>query len=211
MKRFYFQTAKRGQVLLFFSLSLPMTLALIGFVVDVGWAQYRQTAAKNAAESGALAGAITAQSDSSQSCSGNWTCQASTACPSTLNTSTNPVQVACMYAKQNGFTNGANGGKQTVKVAANTTSSGISGVNPSYWVTVTVSERLPLTFLSVLGQQFVTVSHQSTAGTWLPSAGGCIYTLNPTATDISMNGVTTLTTGCGVYDNSSSASAISIV
>ena len=121
------------------------------------------------------------------------------------------MQVACTFVTQNGFTNGAKGGKQSVSVAANTTASPVSGVSPSYWIRVTVSEQLPLTFLAVLGQQWVTVSSQSTSGVWPSSGGGCIYTLDPTDTDISMNGTTSLTTGCGVYDNSNSNSAISIV
>jgi len=196
------------------ALSFPVTLALVGFVVDVGWAHFRKQAAQTAAQSAAFAGAIAAQNATNQTCANGWTCQGATACPSSLTTPGDPVQAACLYAIQNGFTNGSTRPAQTVTVAANTTSassSGVSGVSPSYWIAVTVTERLPLTFLSVLGQQFATVSYKAISGVWLPSAGGCIYTLNTSAIDISMNGNNQINSGCGVYDNSNNGSAIDIV
>lgn len=199
------------------TLSLPVTLALIGFVVDVGWAQFRKQACQSAAEAAAFAGAIAAQNATNQTCGNGWTCQSSTACPSSLTKTSDPVQAACLYAQANGFTNGGKNNYQSVTVAANTSSavsSGVTGLSPSYWIRVTVREKLPLTFLSVLGQQFGSVAYQSTAGTWTPSAGGCIYTLDPHDTDISMNGTTSIQTGCGVYDNSdgsASGSSLSIV
>ena len=78
--------------------------------------------------------------------------------PPSLTNTADPVIVACLYAKQNGFTNGANGGKQKVSVEANTTASPVAGISPSYWISVTVSEKLPLTFLSVLGTQWANVA-----------------------------------------------------
>ena len=205
---------QRGQALIFATMSLPVTFALTGFVVDIGWAHYRRLACQSAAESAAFAGALAAQNAASQSCAGGWTCQSSTACPATLNTPADPVQAACLYAKQNGFTNGGNSGNQSVKVTANTTALVLSAtqtLHPGYWISVTVSEKLPLTFLSVLGQQYGNVSYQSIGGVWLPSAGGCIYTLGRNGTDVSMNGNTAISTGCGLYVDSNSSSAISIV
>jgi len=194
-------------------MSLPVTFGLVGFVVDIGWAHYRRLACQNAAESAAMAGAIAAQNAASQSCGSGWTCQASTACPAVLGTPADPVQAACLYAKQNGFTNGGNSGNQSVTVTANTTALVLSAtqtLHPGYWVSVTVSEKLPLTFLSVLGQQYGNVSYQSIAGVWLPSAGGCIYTLGQNGIDLSSNGVTTITTGCGLYVDSTASDAVSI-
>jgi Flp pilus assembly protein TadG len=211
------QSAAGGQAIVMLTLSLPLVLALVGFVVDVGWAHFRKQACQSAAEAAAFAGAIAAQNASNQTCGNGWTCQSATACPSSLTTPNDPVQAACLYAQANGFTNGAKNGYQSVKVAANKSSaqsSGVTGVSPSYWVAVTVREKLPLTFLSVLGQQFTSVAYQSIAGTWTPSASGCIYTLDPHDTDISMNGTTSITTGCGVYDNSdgtANGSSVSIV
>lgn len=202
---------QRGQALIFAALTLPLTAAAIGLVVDVGWAHFRKQACQSAAVSAAMAGAVAAQNASTQSCGSGWTCQSDTSCPASLTTPTDPVQAACLYAQQNGFTNGSTSPSRTVTVAANTSGSGVSGMSPSYYISVTVSERLPLTFLAVLNQQYAWVRSKSTAGVWLPSAGGCIYTLNTSATDISMNGVTAITTGCGIYDNSNNGSAISIV
>lgn len=165
---------QRGQVLILASLTLPLVLALVGFVVDVGWAHFRKQAAQSAAEAGAIGGAIAAKNAANQSCGTGWTCQSATACPSALNTPTDPVQAACLYAQQNGFTNGATHPSQTVTVAANlssTSSSGVPGVSPSYWISVTVTEKMPLTFLSALGQQFATISYKSTAAVWGASGG----------------------------------------
>ena len=207
MKRF----ATRGQAAIFVTLSLPLTLGAVGFVVDLGWAYYRKQACQTAAEAGASAAGVTAFKATQQNCSGGWTCQSDLACPASLTNTADPVQVACLYAKQNGFTNGANGGKQKVSVEANTTASPVAGISPSYWIRVTVSEQLPLTFLSVLGTQWANVASKSTNAVYVPSAGGCIYTLNPTAVDISMNGNTSITTGCGIVDNSNNSGAITIV
>lgn len=207
MKRF----ATRGQALIFVTLSLPVTLGVVGFVVDLGWAYYRKEACQTAAMAGASAAGVTAFNAAQQNCTGGWTCQSDTVCPASLTNTADPVIVACLYAKQNGFTNGANGGKQTVSVAANTSASPVAGISPSYWISVTVSERLPLTFLAVLGTQWANVASKSTNAVYVPSAGGCIYTLSPTGTDISMNGNTAINTGCGIFDDSNSGSAISIV
>ena len=203
--------SQKGQAALFATMSLVVIMGLLGLVVDVGWASWRKEACKAAADSAAIAGARVAENAGNQTCGSGVVCQANGACPATLSNNSDTVQVACMYARQNGFTNGANGGRQGVLIAANITSMPVAGIAaPSYWITATVSETLPLTFLSVLGQQSVTVRASSTAAV-IAGSGGCIYTLNPTAVDISMNGVTSIQTGCGIYDNSNSGSAISIV
>jgi|SRR5579871_190132 len=199
---------ERGQAALMATMGLVPTLALVGFVVDVGWAHVRKMAAINAAISGATAGARAAESASNFTCGSGVTCQSPTACPSTLNTPSNPIQATCLYIKQNGFTNGGNGGTQTVKIEANTTANPVAGVSPSYWIRATVSEQIPLTFLSVLGQQFTSVSAESIGGVFGSAAGGgCIYVMNPSGIGITMSGGG-ISSNCGVYVNSTGANAV---
>jgi Flp pilus assembly protein TadG len=197
---------QRGQALLMATLTLVPTLGLIGFVVDTGWAQYQKVAVQSAAMSGATAAARAAQNASNFTCASGVTCQSATVCPSTLNTPSNPIQAACLYVKQNGFTNGS--ANATVKVDANTTAPPtVSGVSPSYWVRVTVTQKLPLTFLSVFGQQFANVSAESIGAVFGGASGGCIYVMGTTGADITMSGGG-ISTNCGVLINSTSAGAI---
>jgi Flp pilus assembly protein TadG len=207
-KRSEHRPAESGQALLFVTLSLPVVLGLVGLVVDAGWAYYRREACKAAADGAALAGATVAYNASNTTCGSGVTCQSNTACPSNPTSTTDPVQVACQYAIQNGFTNGSN--RRTVTIAANTTSSPVSGTSPAYWVAATVSEQLPLTFLAVLGSQWATVSVKSIAGAF-PGTGGCIYILAHTNEKDAFtltNG--TLTTTCSIYDDSNNSEAMKI-
>jgi Flp pilus assembly protein TadG len=198
--------SQRGQALLMSTLTLVPTLGLVGFVVDTGWAQYQKEACTSAAISGAVAGARAAQNASNFTCSSGVTCQSPTACPSTLNTPSNPIQAACLYVKQNGFTNGT--ANATVLVDANTTAPpNVSGVSPSYWIRVTVTQKLPLTFLSVFGQQFVSVSAQSIGAVFGSASSGCIYVMGSTGADINMSGGG-ISTNCGLLVNSTSSGAI---
>ncbi len=204
----------KGQAVIFATLTLVLTFGALGLVVDLGWASWRQEVAKNAAQSAAMAGAIAARGfDFTCGVTGGVPCQAFTPCPSTLTSTVDPIQVACMYAQQNGFTNGGNGGKQTVTIAANLAASvppPVSGYRPAYWVSATVSEQTLPTFAAVLGLGGLSPSARATAGVFV-SSGGCIYSLNPTASGaISMGGNTHVTTGCGVFDNSNSPSALSL-
>ncbi len=196
--------SRRGQAIIFVTLTLVLTFGALGLVVDLGLASWKQEAARNAAQAAAMAGAIAARSlDFTCGATGGVPCQAFTACPSTLTNNADPIQVACMYARENGFTNGGNGGMQTVSIAANLAASAqppVSGYRPAYWVSATVSERTLPTFAAALGLGGLTANAQSTAGVFV-SSGGCVYALNPTASAaISMSGNTVLQSGCGVFD-----------
>jgi hypothetical protein len=201
------KASRRGQAALFATLTMVPVLGMIGLVVDAGYAQYEREAAQTAAQAAAIGGIMAAKSASNYTCSSGVTCQSATACPSTLNTPTNPIQAACLYAQQNGFTNGGKSGNQTVMVAANTTSPPISGTSPSYWISVTVSQKLPLTFLSVLGQKWGNVSANSTTAIYGSSTGGCVYVMSPSGSGITMSGGG-ISSNCGVYVNSNSSSAV---
>lgn len=52
---------QRGQIVLIAALSLPLTVAAVGLVVDVGLAYWRMEKCKTAAEAAAMAGARAAQ------------------------------------------------------------------------------------------------------------------------------------------------------
>jgi len=192
-------------------MSLVCLIGMLGLVVDIGYAYWRKQECKTAAQSAAIAGAMAAQS-LTMTCGTGFTdvpCQAATACPASLTTpTTNPLTAACLYAKQNGFTNG---GRTSVTVAANLSTavaSPVSGVSPTYWMRVTVSQQLPQTFSAILGKTLATVAAESTSGYFQSGGGGCIYTLGASGADINASGAFGITSGCGVYDDSSSSDAI---
>jgi len=200
---------RRGQTTLFATLSLVPVLGMMGLVVDAGYGHMLRESAQTAAQAAAIAGAMAAKGASNYTCGSGVTCQSATACPSSLTTPTNPIQAACLYAKQNGFTNGGLSGDQTVTVAANTSTPPITGTSPSYWISATVSQKMPLTFLAVLGQQFGNISANSTAAVFGSSTGGggCLYVMAATGTDISMSGGG-ISSNCGIYVDSSSSTAV---
>jgi hypothetical protein len=181
------------------SLSLPVSLGLMGLVVDVGWSYWRQEACRTAAQAAVMAAALQAQGASNLTCGSGATCQSTvTNCPSSLSgTPSNNLMAGCNYAKANGF---LNTGTQLVMYQANTTASPVSGSSPAYWVRFTVTEQIPTLFASVLGAKFTTVSARSTAGVWSSSTGGCVYVLSPNTGAWSESGGN-FSTGCGIYDN----------
>jgi hypothetical protein len=203
-------SGRRGQALIFVTLSLPVTFGVLGFVVDVGWSYFQKEAVYTAAQSAAMAAALDASANVANGCGAGTTnvpCQSDTACPATLHTD-KPLEAGCLYAKQNGFVNGGNNSTQSVSMAAGTTGSPVAGVAaPSYWVTATVSENIPTLFSAVLNQMWMSVSAKSTAAVF-GGGGGCIYALNPTMDGgINMsNG--SLSSNCGIYVDSNNVKAI---
>jgi hypothetical protein len=202
-----------GQALIMVSLSMVAMFGLLGLVVDIGWMHFRVEAAQTAADSAASAAAEAAfaSSGGSITCgSNNVICQAATSCPNPVPSS--PVKdtdIACAYAKSNGFAI-TTGGRQTVTVAAGTgTVPTVSGATVAYWITARVSESVPQLFSAVQGNTTGTIGAVATAAISGTVSGTCIYLLSPTATHaFSITGSSTLTTsGCGIYDNSTNAAA----
>ena len=171
-------------------------------VVDFGWAYWRREAAKTAA-SAAASGVVAAAGTTTP------TTQASTACPSTINTSL-PWNVGCDFAVHNGFTNGVNNRTVNIQISTNNASIPVTGVAPSkYWVSATVTETIPTLFSWVLGHPTTMVSARSTVGVYSAAGGGggCIYVLDPSAhKSFPMTGAN-LTTGCGIYVFSTASDA----
>lgn len=196
-------------------MSLVVTLGLLGLVVDIGWAYWRREAAQTAANSAAMAAALAANTvfnGGSASCTATGVvCQSDTACPASPSLSAGSnISNGCLYAQQNGF---VNSGRQTVRLASNTSNSPVAGVSPDYWVSATVSETIPQTFSAVLGQTMSTVKTVSTVGVFIAPTSGCIYVMDQhAAASLKINGSSSayITSGCGIYVNSDSGSALTL-
>ena len=207
-----FTDRSKGQAILLLTVGLIPMLGLIGLVTDLGYMRFVKTAAQTAADAAArsavarfnatIGGATFSCSDYS------WICNSDYTCPATLTSATNPVETACLYAKQNGFyTNNAN---QKVTVV-----SGVSGAPPTapganaaaWWITVRVSQSVPQLFSAVLGNTTGTVVARATGG--ITPATGCVYVLDPTGADAYyQNGSTTFSSACGIYVDSNSPIAM---
>lgn len=204
---------ERGQAVIFISLSLLVVLGMMGLVVDFGWAYYRRQACKAAAQAAAMAGIKVAQNSPNFVCGGGGiTCQSTPApCPATLSTPTNAIQAACLYAKENGFVDDPANQKQRVLIAAYNGTPPVPGINPTYWMSATVSEKVPLWFSLALGPRNLNVTARATAAYFLPNVGGCIYTLEPTMVAVTNVGNPVLSSGCGMYVNSNNPEAVDLV
>ncbi len=212
------RTSKRGQAILFVTLSIPLMLGLLGLVVDVGWMYWRREACLTAAQAGAFAAAMTA---SKSTTSYPATCSTATAlwCSATAvqcdasptNPPTNNFQTACLYAKANGFST-ANSRQNVLVSANNGSTTNAPNVSPSYYINVTVSETIPLTFLATLGAgYFGTASASATGGIMSTPSGGCVYVLDPANVSLNASNAAHITPSCGVQVASSATGAITAV
>jgi Flp pilus assembly protein TadG len=201
-------SGRKGQAAIFMTMTLTLSMGLIGLVVDIGWAYWRKEACATAANAAAFAAIAAASSATNQSCGSGtayWDC-------STYNCPANPILVTnnfdngCLYAKQNGF---LNTGRQTVTVQGGTTAAPAPGLTPAYWVKATVTEKIPTLFSAVLGQPLAQIAMQSTAGLFKGSGGGCVYVLNSNSTPgaYTQSGGS-FTSGCGVTIDSSASNAL---
>lgn len=202
----------RGQVLLLVTFSFIPIFGMIGLVSDIGWMHFLKKSAQAAADAGANAAILQFQatvSGSSFVCGApGVVCQDPTACPADITTPANPLQNACLYAVQNGFSTARS--NQSVTVAANVTSPPPTapGVfSASYWVTVRVSQQVPQLFSAVLGNTTGMIAARATAA--VSPSTNCIYALDPAASGaVTVGGTASLTASCGVYVNSSNATAL---
>lgn len=190
------------------TLSVPLLFGMLGLVVEIGWAYWRQEACRTAAQAAAVAAGRQAQiAGAFTTAVGVYTQSTTTSCPaSPTGASTNNLMTGCLYAIANGYTNS---GKQKVMYTAGTTGIPVTGSSPNYWVRYTVTETLPTLFSAILGERNLTISGRATAGVFQGVQGACVYALDPTASStISLGGNTVVNAGCGVYDNSNSSSAL---
>lgn len=226
MKQTYFRSA-RGQALVMITLCSVLLFALLGLVVDIGWAHFRQQSAQAAADGAALAAVaaitqsgtsgnashmssmVSPNTSTSSSCSpvcgsNGVACQAATLCPTGISSPPgNNLQAGCLYAQANGF---VSSGRQRVSIAGNTTA--LTGVGSSYWATATVSETQTQMFSAVLGNSFMTAAASATAALMPGGGGGCVYIMKPTGSSVTNSGNALLKSGCGIYVNSNANSAV---
>jgi Flp pilus assembly protein TadG len=100
-------------------------------------------------------------------------------------------------AAQNGVTDGVNGASVSVSQPK------------AGYVQVVASQSQPTFFLRLFSRNTMTVSATAVATT-VPGPG-CVYTLNPTGTDVSLTGSGNLTiSNCGIIDDSSSSNALDL-
>lgn len=207
---------RAGQTLILFTLAIIPIFGIIGLVVDIGWAYYRKEVAKTAADAAANAAvmaAFAAAGGGAVTCSTpGVACYATDyVCPSGTIAASDNINIGCLYASANGF---SSSGTQTVTFkAGGGTPPGSTGVSVGYWVVAKVSERIPQSFSAVLGFPAATVAAEASAGDQSPAAGsgGCIFALATTGSGtLSLTGSSYLQSGCGVYVNSNSASALTM-
>lgn len=204
--------SERGSTVIMFTFAIVTMMAVLGLVVDIGWAYYRRQAAQAAADAAVMAAAAASTSSpNSFTCGLNGiACQDPTTCGTEIpNPPSNNLQVGCLYAQSNGFS-ASNG--QTVLISANTTTPapGVPGVQVPYWITVSVNESENQTFSRILGNSLLTVGAHATASVF-PAPGDCIYALNGVSIGLSANGNISITTACGIYVDSSASNAINLV
>jgi hypothetical protein len=206
---------QKGQALVFITLSSVVMFGALGLTVDVGWAYFRKMACTRAAESAAMAAVLAAKAEGLDKA----TIQAETACPgSPVLSTTNNLSNGCLYAQANGFVTTGNASSnrwaKTVTMAGGKTNppASVPLANLAYWTSSVVSENIPTLFSAVLRKTGMTVSARATAGIFIAPKPGCIYALDPLAPDaLNVNGTTALSSGCGVYVDSSNASALNMV
>ncbi len=202
-----------GQVLVMVTVALVPMIAMVGLVTDAGYLYYIKNSAQAAADSAALSAVYRFNrtiAGSSFACdSYDWICRTDpTPCASGLTTAANPPETACLYAKQNGFDT-ANS-NQSVTIQSNVTPTpptapGVAGA--AYWITVRVSQRVPLLFSAVMGNTSGLVAARATGATY--PATGCVYTLDPVAPQsFYQNGSTSFRAACGINVNSSNSAAL---
>ena len=199
---------ERGQALVLICFSSTVLFALLGLVVDVGWMYWRKEACLSAAQAGALAGAAKLASLTSITCSTSGVFCSTTPQQCPANGTSDNSGTACDYANAN-FFNPTNA-NQNVTVSANTgTAPTATGASPSYYMTLRVTERRSLTFLSVLNVTLGYVSARATAGVFVTAAGSCVYILDPSGqASLNASNDAQITSSCGVWDFSSASNAL---
>ena len=199
------------------ALAMTTMFGFMALAVDLGVAYFTRKAALGAADAAALAGAVQALavygvSGVYGSCLAGVGCQALTVCPSSpSNPPVTNIDNACLYALRNGFSNGGNGGGQTVSVASDVTSPSpyAAGVASNYWVMVQISEQIPQFFGGVLGNGSLNVGVRSVAAIVQVVVTGSALLLNrqydcpaggsPCGIDLTTSGSAGLTATGGVW------------
>ncbi len=167
---------RRGQALLLVTLSLFAMCGLLGLAVDLGWSYFVKKSAQDAADSAAQAAAYSALASVGYVTNSGYSDYSTT---------------GLLYAQQNGFTPGGNGGRQNVTftnpgtvtrqdgttVPNCSTNLGLVGC-VEYSVTVRTAEAIPQLFSAVLGNLTGLSSARATAAIVEARVNGSLITLN---------------------------------
>jgi hypothetical protein len=203
--------------LIMVTLALVPLFGIIGMVTDLGYMHFVKMEAQTAAEVAARSAIINLHSTvggTLTACSTLVVCANTiTQCPTNITTPQNSIEVGCMYAAAHGFQATGNqnvtyqtgGPSLTGTTAAPPTAPGIGSI--SYWVTYRVVQKVPQMFSAVLGFPNGMVAARSTAV--VTGANDCIYVMDPAASgSMNVNGTAELSSGCGLFVNSSSSTAL---
>jgi hypothetical protein len=199
---------RRGQALLLVTLSLFAMCGLLGLAVDLGWSYFVKKSAQDAADAAALAYVYRVFAGHEDN-----------------------LATGLMYAQQNGFAPGGNGGRQNVTfstpnqgtqpvtrqdgttVPGCASSPGLIGC-VEYSVTVRTAETIPQLFSAVLGNASGVSSARATAAIVEARVNGSLITLNrsldnfgpnPTGVDVAPSPITAtsgLVTAGGIQSSS---------
>src|SRR5579883_2526810 len=125
------QPREQGQALLMVTISSVALFAMVGLASDLSWDYFVKRKTQAAADAAALA-AVRSVFDTvgagTITCGTNVVCQTETQCPSSIsNPPASAIDVACLYAQQNGYTST---GRQRVTVASGTTSPYATATGP---------------------------------------------------------------------------------
>jgi Flp pilus assembly protein TadG len=171
-----------GQVAVLVALSMVSVLGCVSLAVDVGLLWSERRQMQSAADAAAIAAAVALRNDLSVSSAADES--------STLN----------------GFTNGQN---NVTVTANNPPQSGAYSGNSNY-VEIIISQTVPTYFMAAIGYSTVPITTRAVAGS--VAGPGCVYALDPSASSaISASNGVSITSYCGVLDDSNSSSALDVV
>jgi hypothetical protein len=182
------------------TMSLILMFMVIGLSVDIGWSYFLKTRVRAAAVAAVMSAANYAKNHS-DSCS-NISCGVTYNCAG-VTPPTTSLQAGCLYATQDGPSS-----MTASMIENNTAPSEIPGNKPSMWVKATVSTTSPNFFLYLGGYKTAVIAAQAYAGVSTIVNPGCIFVLDPSASQAySQTGNEIVSTGCGIFVNSTSLSA----
>jgi Flp pilus assembly protein TadG len=192
-------TGESGQVLPLAAIGMAVIISFLGLAVDVGHIRYVKRNLQLAADAAALAGALEVQS-----CLGANDCS------------------ALQAAAQNALTENGLSGSTVIANCASTAGSGLTvmvnnpacalgAADPNYnksgYVEVIASESVPTYFARIVGWNNVPISARAEASR--TGGAACIYALDPSASGaISVDLLASISSPCGIVDESSSSSAL---
>jgi hypothetical protein len=179
-----------GQVVIFLAIAMAAVVAIGALAVDVGWMRLEKRKLQTIADNAAIEAAGEMRYDAGHT---------SGYVPGT--------GAAVNLASQMGFVDGVNGATLAVNCPPSTGPHAGSGTctNQTY-VEVIATQTASTFFAKVFGVKTATISARAVA--WTGATGGCVYALNPSATQTFLvSGSGTFKANCGIIDDSNNSTA----